>query len=110
MAETKKDDATPRTARTARTDDDAPRIAPEVAKRANEAFKNDPDAGAGATRTTLGPDADITPTRVGDPEGIFTNRVEGTIQREPTPEELPPDAKIAPVAEQLNPNGAAQLP
>lgn len=43
-----------------------------------------------------------------DPEGQRSNRFGGTIQSEPTAEELPPDAKIAPIAEQLNPNGAAQ--
>lgn len=50
------------------------------------------------------------PTAIGDPSGVYTNRTDqqGTLQREPTPEELPSDAKIAPLAEQLSPNGAAQ--
>lgn len=38
--------------------------------------------------------------------GKTTQRVEGTIQREPTPEELPADAKVAPLAEQVNPRAA----
>lgn len=41
-------------------------------------------------------------------DGITTQRVEGTRQKEPTPEELPADAKIAPAAEQIAPNQAAQ--
>jgi len=41
-----------------------------------------------------------------DPTGERSNRVEGTIQAEPTPEELPSDAKIAPLAEQVNPRDA----
>src|SRR5437868_2581093 len=45
---------------------------------------------------------------IADPEGKVSNRVEGTIQSEPTPEEMPADAKIAPVYEQVNPNAAAQ--
>ena len=51
-------------------------------------------------------DAPITP--LSDPEGKVSNRVEGTIQSEATPEELPADAKVAPLAEQVNPNAAAQ--
>lgn len=41
---------------------------------------------------------------IADNKGIVSNRVEGTQQREPKPEELPSDALIAPVAEQLMPN------
>jgi len=42
-------------------------------------------------------------------EGKITNTPfnQGTIQREPTPEELPSDAKIAPVLEQVAPNQSA---
>lgn len=43
---------------------------------------------------------------ISDPSGKLSNRVEGTIQREPKPEDLPPDAKVAPQAEQLAPNAA----
>lgn len=41
---------------------------------------------------------------VADNKGIVSNRVEGTQQREPKAEELPTDALISPVAEQLMPN------
>lgn len=41
---------------------------------------------------------------VADNKGIVSNRVEGTQQREPKPEELPTDALVSPVAEQLMPN------
>lgn len=37
-------------------------------------------------------------------QGEITNTQNGTIQREATPEELPADAKIAPVLEQVAPN------
>ena len=60
-------------------------------------------------RTVIGdPRAALTP--IGDPTGTVTNTPlgRGTIQKEPTPEELPPDVKIAPFAEQVNPNNAAQ--
>lgn len=49
---------------------------------------------------------DVTPS--GDGTVTNTPGGVGTIQSEPTPEELPSDAKIAPLAEQLRPNGAAQ--
>jgi hypothetical protein len=57
-------------------------------------------------RVTGDPDAPL--TQVGDPEGQVTNRFGGTVQREAKPEDLPADAKIAPVAEQVNPNAASQ--
>lgn len=44
---------------------------------------------------------------MGDEDGKVTNRVEGTIQSEPTPEEMPSDAKIAPINEQIAPNQAS---
>lgn len=56
-------------------------------------------------RAVLG-DPTVPPTPLSDPEGLVSNRIEGTIQREPTAEELPPDAKVAPIAEQLAPNAA----
>jgi hypothetical protein len=50
-------------------------------------------------------------TVIGDPEGIVTNRndLQGTIQREPKPEALPADAKITPLAEQVNPRAAQSV-
>jgi hypothetical protein len=39
-------------------------------------------------------------------EGAVTHRLGGTLQREPTPEELPADAKVAPLGEQVAPNSA----
>jgi hypothetical protein len=75
------------------------------------------EPGEGAT-TTIGAsdrNADLADANqhlevVGDPDGKITNTPggHGTIQREPTPEELPSDAKIAPVLEQVNPNSASQ--
>lgn len=63
----------------------------------------------GITGTAFTDAATPTDTVIGDPEGVITNRpdLQGTIQREPKPEALPSDAKIAPLAEQVNPNGAA---
>lgn len=90
------------------------KTAAEMRENPTEAQKaaiEDPQAGAGETRTTgepFGDAVEATPTVISDPEGVVSNRVEGTIQREPTPEEMPADAKIAPVAEQVNPNNAGQ--
>jgi hypothetical protein len=48
-------------------------------------------------------------TVAADPEGVTSNRYGGTNQREPTPEELPADAKITPIAEQVNPSAAQSV-
>jgi hypothetical protein len=89
-----------------KADDKAPAKSAPAAKQ-----PDDPDAGAGATTTTeeFGRNnLQGTPTRISDPDGVVSNRAGGTLQREPTPEELPSDVKIAPIAEQINPNANAQ--
>lgn len=66
-------------------------------------------AGEGATDTIGGnhPGEDAEHITVaGDPTGEVSNRVGGTLQREPTPEELPADARVTPIAEQVNPSAA----
>lgn len=65
-------------------------------------------AGEGATLETLATDENEHIEVAADPTGIVSNRVEGTIQREMTPEEYPTDARVAPIAEQLAPNSAPQ--
>jgi hypothetical protein len=60
-----------------------------------------------ADRRVIGdPDAPLSP--INDPTGRRSNRLGGTIQREPRSEDLPPDAKVAPIAEQVAPNQNAQ--
>lgn len=95
----------PKPAAETSSDDDAAIGAEDATLRPTNA-----EPGEGAT-TTIGGDGDDNPQRVevaGDPDGVVTNRYGGTLQSETTPEELPSDAKIAPVAEQVNPNAAAQ--
>lgn len=65
-----------------------------------------PDKDGNDRRVIGDPNAPL--TQVGDPEGKVTNRFGGTVQAEAKPEDLPADAKIAPVAEQVNPNAASQ--
>jgi hypothetical protein len=50
-------------------------------------------------------------TVAGDPTGKVTNTPNGagTLQREPKPEDLPSDAKVAPLAEQVNPANAQSV-
>jgi hypothetical protein len=66
--------------------------------------------GAGRDRDAALDEANQHIEVMGDPDGKVTNTPAGlgTIQREPTPEELPADAKVAPIAEQVAPNQAAQ--
>jgi hypothetical protein len=102
--------ADPKASEPVKVDEDSG-ITQAAADRAAKQTAADPDAGAGKTVTTDEFGAGIptpTPTRVSDPTGEVSNRAGGTLQREPTPEELPSDVKIAPIAEQINPNANAQ--
>ncbi len=86
---------------------DSPSPGAEGARRVEESRSSTAPSDHSDGRRVIGdPDAPL--TAMGDPSGEATNRLGGTIQSEPRPEDLPPDAKIAPIAEQVAPNQAAQ--